>query len=629
MNDKNKTQRTSVGFGPARGFGHGRMPAEKVKDFKGTLKRLLKYFEPQKWALIGIFLITILGTVFNIVGPKILGMATNKLVEGFVAKFRALQTQTAVVDGIDFAYIGRILLILLILYIISSAFTYLSYYIMASVSQKIVFTMRKDINEKLSRLPLKYFDSKTHGEILSRVTNDVDNIATTLQQGLSQIITSVVTLIGIIVMMITINPILTLITILTLPLYAVVMMFITKKSQRYFAAQQKTLGNLNGHVEEMYTGHVIVKSYNYEKKSIIKFRDVNEKLYHYSWKAQFMSGIIMPLMNFIGNLSYVLICIVGGIFALRQTLNVGDIQAFIQYSRQFTQPISQAANMANLIQSTVASAERVFEIMDETEEIQDSKDAKIIISPQGVIKFDDVFFSYKKGISLIENMNIDVNKGQTIAIVGPTGAGKTTLVNLLMRFYEIDSGKITFDDIDIRELKRNNLRSMFGMVLQDTWLFNGTIKDNIAYGRLNSTEEEIIAAATAAHADHFIRTLPDGYETILNEEASNISQGQKQLITIARALLANPAVLILDEATSSVDTRTESYIQNAMTRLMQGRTNFVIAHRLSTIRGADMILVMNHGRIIEQGKHEELLKKNGFYAELYNSQFTGASISNS
>ena len=625
MNEKSKTnQKSSMGFGPARGFGHGGMPAEKAKDFRGTFRRLLKYCEPQKWALIGIFLITILGTVFNIVGPKILGMATNKLVEGFVSKSRALQTQTVVVDGIDFAYIGRILLILLTLYIISSAFTYLSYYIMASVSQKIVFTMRKDINEKLSKLPLKYFDSKTHGEILSRVTNDVDNIAITLQQGLSQIITSIITLLGIIIMMLTISPMLTLITILTLPLYALVMMFITKKSQKFFAAQQKTLGNLNGHVEEMYTGHVIVKSYNYEKKSISKFKNFNDRLYNYSWKAQFMSGIIMPLMNFIGNLSYVLICIVGGIFAIRQTLNVGDIQAFIQYSRQFTQPISQAANMTNLVQSTIASAERVFEIMDEIEEIQDDKDAKIIISPQGIIKFEDVFFSYKKEVSLIENMNIDVNRGQTIAIVGPTGAGKTTLVNLLMRFYEIDSGKITFDEIDIRGLKRNNLRSMFGMVLQDTWLFNGTIKDNIAYGRSGATDDEIIAAATAAHADHFIRTLPNGYETILNEEASNISQGQKQLITIARALLANPTVLILDEATSSVDTRTESYVQNAMTRLMEGRTNFVIAHRLSTIREADMILVMNHGKIIEQGRHEELLEKNGFYAELYNSQFTGA-----
>jgi len=622
MNEKNKTQKPSMGFGHARGFGHGgRMPAEKAKDFRGTFRRLLKYCGSQKWALIGTFLITILGTVFNIVGPKILGMATNKLVEGFVSKLRAFKTQTAVVDGIDFAYIGKILLVLLTLYIISSAFTYLSFYIMASVSQKIVFSMRKDINEKLAKLPLKYFDSKTHGEILSRVTNDVDNIATTLQQGLRQIIASTITLLGIIIMMLTISPMLTLITILTLPLYALTMMFITKKSQKFFASQQETLGNLSGHAEEMYTGHVIVKSYNYERKSISKFKKFNDKLYNYSWKAQFMSGIIMPLMNFIGNLSYVLICIVGGIFAIRQTLNVGDIQAFIQYSRQFTQPISQTANIANLVQSTIASAERVFEIMDEIEEIQDNKDAKMIISPRGIIKFEDVFFSYKKEVSLIENMNIDVNRGQTVAIVGPTGAGKTTLVNLLMRFYEIDSGKITFDGIDIRELKRNNLRSMFGMVLQDTWLLNGTIKDNIAYGRSGATDDEIIAAATAAHADHFIRTLPNGYETVLNEETSNISQGQKQLITIARALLANPTVLILDEATSSVDTRTESYIQNAMTRLMKGRTNFVIAHRLSTIREADMILVMNHGKIIEQGKHDELLNKNSFYAELYKSQF--------
>lgn len=627
MNDKNRA-RPSMGFGPRRGFGHGSMPAEKAKDFKGTFIRLLKYCKPQKWALFAVFLITILGTVFNIVGPKILGMATNKLVEGFVSKSRALQTQTAVVDGIDFAYIGKILLILLILYIASSAFTYLSFYIMASVSQKIVYTMRKEINEKLARLPLKYFDSKTHGEILSRVTNDVDNIATTLQQGLNQIIISIVTLLGIIVMMLTISPLLTLITILTLPLYSVSMIFITKKSQKFFASQQKTLGDLNGHVEEMYTGHTIVKSYNYENKSIGKFKKVNEKLFHYSWKAQFMSGIIMPLMNFIGNLSYVLICMVGGIFALRQTLNVGDIQAFIQYSRQFSHPIAQVATISNLIQSTIASAERVFEVIDETEEVPDSKNAKIIISPRGEVVFKDVSFRYIKENPLIEDMNIVVNKGQTIAIVGPTGAGKTTLVNLLMRFYEIDSGKITFDNIDIRELKRSNLRSMFGMVLQDTWLFNGTIKDNIAYGRPDATDEEIIAAATTAHADHFIRTLPNGYQTVLNEEASNISQGQRQLVTIARALLANPAVLILDEATSSVDTRTESYIQNAMTRLMQGRTNFVIAHRLSTIREADTILVMNQGKIIEQGKHAELLEKNGFYADLYNSQFAGGALLN-
>jgi len=500
----------------------------------------------------------------------------------------------------------------------------LSHYTLATVTQKIVYNLRKDINEKLARLPLKYFDSKTHGEILSRVTNDVDNISTTLQQGLNQIISSVVTLIGILIMMLTISPILTLISILTLPLYTVVMMIITRKSQKFFASQQKTLGELNGHVEEMYTGHVVVKSYNYEEKSINRFRKINDGLYNYSWKAQFISGIIMPLMNFIGNLSYVLICIVGGIFALRKTLNVGDIQAFLLYSRQFSHPITQVANIANLVQSTIASAERVFEIMDEEEEIQDSDDAKIIISPKGEISFQKVYFSYKKEQPLIENMNINVDKGQTIAIVGPTGAGKTTLVNLLMRFYEVDRGKITFDDINIRDIKRSNLRSMFGMVLQDTWLFSGTIKDNIAYGRIEANDEEIIAAATAAHADHFIRTLPDGYKTILNEEASNISQGQKQLITIARALLANPTVLILDEATSSVDTRTESYVQNAMTRLMEGRTNFVIAHRLSTIRGADMILVINHGKIIEQGKHEELLQKKGFYAELYNSQFLGS-----
>ncbi|MCX7903604.1 MAG: ABC transporter ATP-binding protein/permease [Caloramator sp.] len=620
-------------MGPAMG-----RPVEKAKDFKGTVKRLVEYMKPQKFKFIAVFILAILSTVFNIVGPKIMGKATTKLGEGILAKYmRIIQIQMAIqkkmppqviaklksqpIPSIDYEYIGRILLILAGLYIISASLNFLMSYIMSSVSQEMVFKMRSEVKDKLDRLPLKYFDSRTHGEILSRVTNDMDNIATTLQQSLTQLITSVVTIIGILGMMISISPIMTLIALFTLPASGILTAVIAKKSQKYFAEQQKIIGELNGHVEEMFTGHKIVKAFGKEDDSIKTFKEINERLYDVGWKAQFMSGFIMPALNFVNNVGYVLICVVGGIFVAKRKIQIGDIQAFIQYMRQFTQPIIQTANIANIIQSTVASAERVFEILDEKEEVPDREDAKVIENPKGEVKFEHVKFSYKDDQSLMEDINIHVKPGQMIAIVGPTGAGKTTLVNLLMRFYDVKGGRITVDGIDIRDMKREDLRKMFGMVLQDTWLFSGTIKDNIAYGKEGATDEEIIRAAKAAHADHFIRTLPDGYNTVINEEATNISQGQKQLLTIARAFLADPEILILDEATSNVDTRTEVLIQRAMANLMKGRTSFVIAHRLSTIRDADLILVMNQGTIIEQGTHKELLEKGGFYAELYNSQF--------
>lgn len=680
---ENREQKHSGGMrrGPgAHGGPPMGRPVEKAKDFKGTVKRLMVYLRPRRLKLFVVFIFAILSTIFNIVGPKIMGKATTKLFEGLMAKGtyakevlfapknipnllkmpdlpdslkktitdmmsnpKAAQQGAPKMDvsnmdsqvwtfiskhapKVDFTYIGRIILLLIGLYVISSIFSYIQQYIMASVAQKTVYDMRNDVNEKLNKLPLKYFDSKTHGEILSRVTNDIDTISTTLQQSLTQLITSLVTIIGVIIMMLSISPWLTLVTIITLPLSIVTTMTIAKKSQKYFKDQQKILGNLNGHVEEMYTGHKIVKAFGHEETAKIEFNEINDNLYNVGWKAQFMSGIIMPLMGFINNIGYVIVCVVGGIFVTKKRIELGDIQAFIQYARQFGQPIVQTANIANILQSTVAAAERVFEVLDEVEELADKAAAESIEAPKGEVKFENVKFGYKEDQTLIEDMNIDVKSGQTIAIVGPTGAGKTTLVNLLMRFYEIQGGKITVDGTDIRDIKRGELRKMFGMVLQDTWLFNGSIKDNIAYGREGATETEVIRAAKAAHADHFVRTLPEGYNTILNEEASNISQGQKQLLTIARAILADPAILILDEATSSVDTRTELQIQKAMANLMKGRTSFVIAHRLSTIRDADLILVMNNGTIIEQGNHNELLEKGGFYADLYNSQFTGANL---
>jgi ATP-binding cassette subfamily B multidrug efflux pump len=612
-------------MGGGGGWGAMGMPVQKAKDFKGTAKRLLGYFMPQKYLLMVVLVTAILGTVFNIVGPKILGLATTKLFEGLIAKYKAFLLHKPA-PGIDFTYIGTVLLILLGLYIISSIFMYIQQYVMAGVAQRTVYQLRREVEEKLSRLPLKYFDSRTHGEILSRAVNDMDNISSTLQQSITQLITSLVTVIGVIVMMLLISPLLSLVVVLTLPLSMLVTMGLAKRSQKNFRNQQRALGQLNGHVEEMYAGHKIVKAFGREPQSIAEFTELNEKLYEAGWRAQFVSGMIMPLMRAIGNLGYVIVAVVGGIMVTNGTLALGDVQAFIQYAQQFTMPITQLANFANVIQSTMASAERIFELLDEPEEVPEAVDAKVIEAPKGAVQFEHVQFGYKEDAILMEDMNIDVQPGQMIAVVGPTGAGKTTLVNLLMRFYEVNSGRILVDGIDITQIKRGDLRRTFGMVLQDTWLFNGTIRDNIAYGRERATEEEIVRAAKAAYADHFIRTLPDGYKTVLNEEASNISQGQKQLLTIARAFLADPEILILDEATSSVDTRTEQQIQKAMADLMKGRTSFVIAHRLSTIRDADMILVMNHGTIIEKGTHKDLLEQNGFYADLYNSQFTARTL---
>ncbi|MGE8203578.1 ABC transporter ATP-binding protein [Heyndrickxia sp. NPDC080065] len=603
------------GGGPmGHGGGHMMMAGQKAKDFKGTFRRLLSYLKPLRKQLIAVFFAAIMSTIFTIAGPKIMGNAITEVFKGAYAKITKVPGA-----AIDFDKIGQLLLFLAGLYVISSIFTYIQQYIMSSVAQKTVYRLREDVNAKLEKLPLKYYDGRPHGETLSRVTNDVDLIGTTLQQSITQFITSIVTIIGIIIMMLTISPILTLISIVSLPLSIFVIRPILKRSQKHFADQQRSLGQLNGHIEEMYTGHQVVKAFGHEKKAVAQFDQVNEELYQAGRKAQFISGIIMPMMSFIGNLSYVLISVIGGILVTKRAISIGDIQAFITYTRQFTQPIAQTANIANIIQSTVAAAERVFELLDEEEEVKEVTTLSLTRA-EGAVTFEHVDFGYGKDM-LIEDMNIDVRPGQTVAIVGPTGAGKTTLINLLMRFYELNGGKITIDGIDTRDMSREDLRKTFGMVLQDTWLFNGTIKDNIAYGKSGATDEEIFRAAKTARADHFIRTLPEGYDTVLNEEASNISQGQKQLLTIARAVLADPPIMILDEATSSVDTRTELLIQQAMKRLMEGRTSFVIAHRLSTIRDADLILVMNQGKVIEQGTHHELLVADGFYADLYNSQF--------
>jgi ATP-binding cassette subfamily B protein len=602
-------------------------PVQKAKDFKGTLKRLLGYFRPHTYRLLLVLGSALIGTLFTIVAPKILGLVTTRLFAGVLANYQALQNHQPA-PGLDFAYIGDVLLVLLRLYLLSAIFLFVQQYVMAYVAQHTVYRLRKEVDEKFARLPLKFFDSHPHGEILSRAVNDMDTLSTTLQQSVTQLITSVVTILGVLIMMLTISWQLCLIVLGTLPLSMMISMGIARRSQNYFRQQQKALGELNGYVEEMYTGHKIVKAFGHEARSIATFTKLNERLYEAGWRAQFVSGIIMPLMLFIGNLSYVAIAVVGSVLVISGSIAIGDVLAFIQYARQFTQPIAMLANIANVIQASVASAERIFELLDESEELPEVVDTRIVTEPQGAgsVQLRHVRFGYQTDQILMDDLNIDIQTGQKIAIVGPTGAGKTTLVNLLMRFYEIEAGQILVDGVDITQRKRSALRRTFGMVLQDTWLFSNTIYQNIAYGREDATQEEIVQAAQAAHADHFIRTLPESYQTILNEEATNISQGQKQLLTIARAFLADPEILILDEATSNVDTRTELLIQKAMSRLMQGRTSFVIAHRLSTIRDADLILVMNHGAIVEQGTHEELLAHKEFYAELYNSQFRGRAM---
>ena len=594
-----------------------RTSGEKAKDFKGTLIRLSRYLKPYRVGLSVVIVAAITSVIFSIISPKIMAKITDELFRPMLERIQGNMTPSP----IDFNYIWNIVVILIILYVISDAFNYLQQFMMAGISQKVVYDLRYEIDEKLAKLPLKFFDSHTHGELLSRFTNDVDNISSTLQQSITQVITSVTTIIGVLILMLTISPTLTLISLVVIPFSGVLMMMVIKRSQKYFISQQKTLGELNGHIEEMYTGHNVVKAFGHERKAIEEFDEINERLYGVGWMAQFLSGLIMPIINFIGNLGYVVVAVVGGILVTKGRISVGDIQAFIQYSRQFTQPIAQVAQISNIIQSTVASAERVFELLDEEEVVPEPSQPVKIENGQGAVEFEHVKFGYRDDRILINDMNIKAEPGQMVAIVGPTGAGKTTLVNLLLRFYEVNEGRILVDGVDITKRDRADLRKQFGMVLQDTWLFNGTIRDNIAYGKEDATEEEIIAAAKAAHADHFIRVLPDGYDTILNEEVSNISQGQKQLLTIARALLADPEIMILDEATSSVDTRTEIQIQNAMKQLMKGRTSFVIAHRLSTIREADVILVMKDGDVIETGNHETLMAQNGFYADLYNSQF--------
>lgn len=643
---EDQTMRPAMGRGPGPGFGGGGpagmlMPVQKPKNFKATFLRLVSYFRPYTFRLLLVFLATILSTTFSIFSPKLMGDATTDLFQGVVKKIKGVPG-----GGVDFSQILHLIEILGVLYVFSSVLSYVQQYVMAGVAQRAVFDLRKKVNEKLSRLPIKYYDTHPHGEILSRFVNDFDNISSTLQQSLTQLISAVITFVGVFIMMLTISPLLTLAVVVTLPLSFVITKLIAKRSQTFFIRRQRTLGELNGHIEEMFTGHQVVKAYGYEEKAKQRLKEINERYYEAAWKAQFVTGIMMPMMNFIGNIGYVLVSVLSGILVTYKRIQIGDILAFIQYSRQFSQPINQLSSISNVIQSTLASSERVFEILDEQEEVDIEKgavratsnetvqpvnqtsdlqasDAQVSMrgAIQGRVQFQHVTFRYQPDVPLIEDLNLDVDPGQTIAIVGPTGAGKTTLINLLMRFYELDQGKISIDGMDISQIHRDVLRRILGMVLQDTWLFNGTIRENIAYGREDATEEQVIEAAKAAFIDHFIRSLPDGYDTVLNEEASNVSQGQKQLLTIARAILANPSILILDEATSSVDTRTEVQIQHAMKRLMQGRTNFVIAHRLSTIRDADCILVMDHGQIVEQGTHEQLLAQNGFYSDLYNSQF--------
>lgn len=592
---------------------HG-MSTEKAKDFKGTMKKLMGYLAQYKIGLLLVVIFAIGSTVFNIAGPKILGKATTELFHGLISKVSGE-------SGIDFDKIAKILIGLMCLYVCSALFSFIQGYIMTGVSQKLTYRMRKEISEKIDRLPMGYFDKMTHGEILSRITNDVDTLSQSLNQSATQVITSVATIIGVLVMMLSISPLMTVIAILILPLSMGLIGMIVKRSQRYFKEQQEYLGYVNGQVEEVYGGHNIVKAFNKEDDVIDEFDRDNDRLYRSAWKSQFLSGMMMPIMQFVGNLGYVAVVILGGYLAIKKTIEVGDIQSFIQYVRNFTQPIQQVAQVANMLQSTAAASERVFEFLEEPEEEAAPENPVVLKNPEGAVEFEHVHFGYNPEHTIIHDFSVKVEPGQKIAIVGPTGAGKTTMVKLLMRFYDVSGGSIKVDGHDIREFDRGELRRMFGMVLQDTWLFKGSIEDNIRYGKLDATHEDVVKAADAAYAHRFIQTLPGGYGMELNEEASNVSQGQKQLLTIARAILADPKILILDEATSSVDTRTEVRIQKAMDNLMKGRTSFIIAHRLSTIRDADLILVMKEGDIVEMGRHEELLAKNGFYADLYNSQF--------
>ncbi|MDD5486310.1 MAG: ABC transporter ATP-binding protein [Dehalococcoidales bacterium] len=617
QNPLNKQVRVPQG-GPGGGFvGRGGMAGrggEKPKNFGRTMKNLARYLVPYRLSLIIALVLAIIGTVFTIVGPKLMGNATSRLFEGLMAK-------VAGTGGIDFNYIANLVLFLLALYVISAICSYLMGWIMTGVAIKVTYDLRQKISLKINRLKIKYFDTKAHGEVLSHVTNDVDLISNTLNQSMFQIITSITTVIGVLVMMLTISWIMTLVAIVMVPVSMLLISFVVKKSQVFFRRQQDYLGHVNGHVEEMYSGHKVMRAFNGEEKSIKKFDGLNNELYKAAWKSQFLSGIMMPLMMFVGNLGYVAVSILGAYLVILGTILVGDILAFIQYVRSFNQPLSQIANMVNILQSTAAAAERVFEFLDEDEEAAETVRPVPLENVRGNIHFENVYFGYMPDKTVINNFNAVVKPGQKVAIVGPTGAGKTTIVKLLMRFYDVNKGAILIDDTDIRNFSRHDYRKLFGMVLQDTWLFNGSVKENIRYGRLNATDEEVCTAAQIANVDHFVHTLPGGYDMMLNEEASNISQGQKQLLTIARAVLADPRILILDEATSSVDTRTETLIQEAMANLMKGRTSFIIAHRLSTIRNADLILVMRDGGIVEQGSHEGLLAKKGFYATLYNSQF--------
>ena len=615
MSEDNKDIRTPRRKPP---MGGGRfVGGEKPKNFKGTLKKLISYLGMYKIAILVVMILAAIATVFSVVGPKIMAKATNALFDGLMRKI-------AGTGGIDFGYIGKILLFTLGLYLFSSAVSFVQGWIMTGISQKISYRMRKDISQKINRMPMKYFESRTYGEVLSRITNDVDTLGMTLNQSITQIITSIATLIGTLVMMLSISPLMTVISLVILPISAILLVSVIKASQKHFRTQQEYLGHINGLVEETYSGHTVIQAFNKEEETVEDFCKTNDVLYKSAWKSQFLSGLMMPVMTFVGNLGYAGVAISGGLLAIKGVIGIGDIQAFIQYVKQFTQPIQQIAQVVNQVQSMAAAAERVFEFLDEEEEEQIPEKVEHIDNVVGNVSFEHVSFGYVPEKTIIKDFSAEVKAGQKIAIVGPTGAGKTTMVKLLMRFYDVNGGKILLDGTDVKNVPRQELRENFGMVLQDTWLFNGTIMENIRYGRLEATDEEVIAAAKAAHAHHFIKSLPNGYNMVLNEDASNVSQGQKQLLTIARAILSDSKVMILDEATSSVDTRTEELIQDAMDRLMSGRTSFVIAHRLSTIRNADMILVMKDGDIIEQGSHDELLAKNGFYAQLYNSQFESA-----